>query len=102
MAHGQQEFSRAIEAAPFKDPRIPIIGNVSARPLTTAAEVRTDLHAQLTSRVRWVESIQWAKSQGVSHYIEIGSGSVLTGLIKRIDEQAACTAVGNPSDFEKL
>lgn len=102
MAHGQQEFNRAIETTPFVDPHIAVVGNVSAQPLMTAAEVRADLRAQLTSRVRWVESIEWIKTQGVSNYLELGSGSVLAGLIKRIDPEANCFSIGSPVDYSKL
>ncbi len=102
MASAQQAFSEAVQAAPFSDPRIPLIGNVSALPLTTAAEIRADLQAQLTSRVRWTESMQEAAARGVNLFLELGSGSVLCGLVKRIVEAPTCFSLGAPEDFEKL
>jgi [acyl-carrier-protein] S-malonyltransferase len=102
MAHVQVDFSRAVDQAPLIDPVIPLVGNVTALPLTTAAEIRADLQAQLTSRVRWTESIQEMVSRGVNTFIEIGSGTVLTGLIKRIDARVQCLSLGSASDFEKL
>ncbi len=102
MLHAQQAFNQAVAQAPFSDPQIPLVGNVSALPLSTAAEIRADLQAQLTSRVRWTESIQEMAARGVNTFIELGSGSVLAGLIKRIDTQARSLSMGAPSDFEKL
>ena len=102
MAHAQADFKQAVQAAPLVDPSIPLIGNVSARVLSTASEIRSDLQAQLTSRVRWTESIQAMIAQGVTLFLELGSGSVLTGLLKRIDRQVNGIPLGTPSDFEKL
>ncbi|MFM8321788.1 MAG: ACP S-malonyltransferase [Chloroflexota bacterium] len=102
MLHAQADFNQAVQALPLIDPRIPLVGNVSALPLTTAHELRDDLCAQLTSRVRWTESVQEMIARGVSTFIEIGSGSVLAGLIKRIDPAARCISIGAPADIEKL
>lgn len=102
MASAQLDFNQAVNAAPITNPSIPIIGNVTANPLNTAASIRSDLQAQLTHRVRWTESIQYMISQGISTFIEIGSGSVLAGLVKRIERQASCFALGTPEDFLKL
>jgi [acyl-carrier-protein] S-malonyltransferase len=102
MEHAQEDFNRAVEGAKIQDPQIPIIGNVNARPLVSASQIQADLEAQLNSRVRWTESIQWMRSQGVSVFLEFGSDSVLTGLLKRIDRQARGVSLGSPVDFEKL
>jgi [acyl-carrier-protein] S-malonyltransferase len=102
MANAQADFNQAVDQAGIVDPLIPLVGNVTALPLSTAAEIRSDLQAQLTSRVRWVESIQEMASRGITIFIELGSGSVLAGLIKRIDEQAQTLAIGSPIDFDKL
>lgn len=102
MAHAQAGFNAAVETAPIGDPQIPLVGNVTATPLTRADEIRSDLQAQLTSRVRWTESIRLMIEAGVDTFIEIGSGSVLTGLLKRIDRQVSGLAVGSPEDLEKL
>jgi [acyl-carrier-protein] S-malonyltransferase len=102
MAHAQADFSQAVDEAPLVDPVIPIVANITARAMHTTAEVRADLQGQLRSRVRWTESVQHMVEQGVSTFIEIGSGSVLCGLIKRIDRDATCMTLGTPQDFEKL
>ena len=102
MTHAQADFNQAVLQAGITDPHIPLVGNVTALPLSTATEIRADLQAQLTSRVRWTESIQEMVRRGVSTFIEFGSGAVLTGLIKRIDEQAPGISIGSPADFDKL
>jgi [acyl-carrier-protein] S-malonyltransferase len=102
MARVQEEFNIAIGASPISDPLVPIVGNVTASPLISANEIRLDLLAQLTSRVRWTESIQWMVSQGVQTIIELGSGTVLAGLIKRIDESVSVISIGSPADLEKI
>ena len=101
MAHAQADFNQAVDSAPMLDPAIALVGNVSALPLTTAAELRHDLRMQLSSRVRWTESIQEMSRRGVTTFIELGSGSVLTGLLKRIDESLTGLALGAPADFQK-
>lgn len=102
MASAQAAFNEAVAAASIQDPHTPLIGNVSAAPLADAAALRADLQAQLTSRVRWTETIRALRVAGVVHFVELGTGSVLAGLLKRIDDGAAGLALGNPEDFEKL
>ncbi len=102
MATAQSGFNQAVDSAPLTDPIIPLVGNVTATPLTTASAIRGDLQAQLNSRVRWTESIQFLITHGVTTFLEIGSGTVLTGLLKRIDGQAQGIALRSPGDFEQL
>jgi [acyl-carrier-protein] S-malonyltransferase len=102
MLHAQAQFNQAVEAAPINHPTIPIIGNINASPLTNQEEIRADLLAQLTTRVRWTESIQWLVAQGVTTFIEMGSEAVLTGLLRRIARDAQGLALGSPADFEKF
>lgn len=102
MARAQADFNQAVNQANFTQPSIALVGNVSAQPLTQAGEIQRDLMAQLTSPVRWTESIQWMISQGVTHFIELGSGSVLTSLLKRINDQVRGLALGSPPDYDRL
>lgn len=102
MADAQADFNRAVEATRMADPLIPIIGNVSARPLTRVRDVEDDLKAQLTSRVRWTESVQYMLDQGVDTFIEIGPGSVLSNLVKRIRRDTRQFSLGKPEDFRKF
>jgi [acyl-carrier-protein] S-malonyltransferase len=102
MLNSQSDFNLAVNNAPIKNPHTPLVGNVSATPLVTADEIRSDLQNQLTHRVRWTGTIQYMIAQGITTFIEIGSGSVLIGLLKRIDKQANGIALGTPADFSKL
>ncbi len=102
MLEAQNEFSKAVAAAFIRNPTTPLVGNVTARPLLDSAQMQADLHAQLTERVRWTETIQYMVGQGVTQFLELGSGSVLTGLLKRIDDHVTGRAIGTASDLEKL
>ncbi|RMF42230.1 MAG: ACP S-malonyltransferase, partial [Anaerolineae bacterium] len=99
MQPAQQAFNQAVDAAPLQPPRHTVVGNVTARPIHSLEEIRADLQAQLTSRVRWTESITWIAAQGVDTFIELGSGNVLSGLVRRIYRKAARHALGEPQDF---
>ena len=79
-----------------------VVGNVGAKPLSTVEEIRADLRAQLTSRVRWSESIQYMISQGVESFVELGSRNVLTGLLRRIDRSTKGFPLGEAKNFEKF
>ena len=102
MNQAQSEFNLAVGEATINDPAIPIVGNVSAELLDDSHQIRLDLQAQLHSRVRWTESIQFMLSRGVTTFFEIGTGSVLTGLLRRIDRKATGIPLGAPEDYTKL
>ena len=102
MTHAQADFNQAVTAAPITAPEIPIIGNVNAKPLATDEEIRADLQAQLTERVRWTETIQFMLEQGIDTFVDVGSGNVLTGLVKRINRKTTRLSLGTPEDIEKL
>ena len=102
MTVAQKSFDLAVAAAGIEVPNIPVIGNVSAAPINTVEEIGIDLRAQLTSRVRWTESIQFISSQGIETFVEIGNGNVLTGLLRRISRDATGSHLGNPADVSDL
>lgn len=102
MSTAQCDFNKALASAPIKSPLVPIIGNVSAQVLMDDNEIRRDLENQLTHRVRWQESITTMISEGVDEFIEIGNGTVLSGLIKRINRGMITTSLSSPSDFQTL
>ena len=102
MASAQEKFNQAVQKAGLTNPSIPLVGNVSAQPLRTAAEINLDLQGQLMNRVRWTESIQFMAQNGIDTFIELGSGSVLVGLIKRIARDATGINLDNPENFTKL
>jgi len=102
MENAQISFGQAVDAANLQRPITPLVGNVTAGPLSYQDQLADDLKAQLTHRVRWTESVQFMIWKGITTFIEMGNGSVLAGLIKRIDKQAVCYSLGTPADFEKL
>lgn len=82
------QFAQAVDAIPLREPETPVIGNVSARPLSSIADIQLELKRQLTSPVAWTESMQALLAQDVDTFIEIGPGTVLLGLMKRIDRKS--------------
>ena len=105
MASIQDEWNAAVDACEMTDPVIPVVGNVHALPMTTASELRADIKAQMGSRVRWTESVQGMLKAGTQAFVEVGSGSVLIGLIRRIaqssqeDSTVSGYSLGAPADF---
>jgi [acyl-carrier-protein] S-malonyltransferase len=102
MSVAQADFNRSVNETTLRTPMIPIIGNVTAGPLVGTTEIKNDLQNQLTHRVRWTETIRFLVAQGVTDFIEIGSGTVLSGLIKRIDPYQVTSSLGNPEDFKRF
>ena len=98
----QVEWNDALDVCGFRDPAIPVIGNVHAQPLRTVDDVRADLKAQMQSRVRWTESVGYMLEAGTQAFVEVGSGEVLLGLIRRIHPDVSRYPLGNPSDFSKI
>jgi [acyl-carrier-protein] S-malonyltransferase len=102
MQTAQNRLNNALEATALQDPHLQVIGNVGAEPLSTRAAIVHDLQSQLTSRVRWTESIQIMCAAGIDTFIEIGSGKVLTGLLRRIDRSVNGIAIDAPESWEQL
>jgi [acyl-carrier-protein] S-malonyltransferase len=98
----QADWNAAVAEAGFGDAQIPVVGNVQAGPILAAAELRADVIAQMQSRVRWVESVRFMVAQGVDSFVEVGSGAVLAGLVKRIETGVSALPLGNPQDFAAL
>ena len=102
MATIQDDWNAAVDACAMSTPQIPVVGNVHAKPMLTAEELRADIKAQMQSRVRWTESVQLMQMNGIQSYVETGSGDVLLGMIKRIDPAAVRFSLGTPTDFASL
>ena len=98
----QGEWNAAVDACMMSDPSIPVISNVHAKAMTVADELRADIKAQMQSRVRWTESVQMMIGSGIQAYVEVGSGEVLLGLIKRIDSSVVRIPLGGPDNFSAL
>lgn len=102
MQSAVEDFRATVDGMPFIAPIPPIIGNVLAGPLTDPNSIRVELPAQLTSPVRWTESVRYMLAQGVTTFVELGSKDVLTTLLKRIDGNARGVAVGTPGALEAM
>jgi len=102
MKPAQERFNLALAEADFRSPAVPIIGNVSGSALRSTEEIQADLAAQLTSRVQWTGSIRQMIDSGIQTFIELGSGSVLSGLVRRIDRSVTSLSVGEPAGLISL
>jgi [acyl-carrier-protein] S-malonyltransferase len=102
MAGAAREFAAAVAAAPWRDARIPVVANVTARPISAVQEIKAELVAQLTSPVRWTDSVEFMAAQGVTEFLEIGPKDVLAGLIRRIAEGLTVTSIGTADAVERL
>jgi [acyl-carrier-protein] S-malonyltransferase len=90
------EFRQAVDNTPLNLPETPIVANITARPLESVDAIRAEMEGQLTSSVRWTDSIRWMVEQGVTEFVEMGPKDVLTGLIRRIDKEVKTQAVSSP------
>jgi [acyl-carrier-protein] S-malonyltransferase len=99
MAGAAERFSAVLDATAFADPAFPIISNVTTEPVTSGAEARKLLLAQLTAPVRWTESVERMIALGADSFQEIGPGSVLTGLLRRIDKSKSGRALGTTAEL---
>ena len=102
MAPAAGALQQAIEATTIRPPVMPVIGNVHAQPLLTVAAIQQDLAAQLTSPVQWTGSMRYLATHGIDTVVEVGSGDVLTNLMKRIDKSVRRLNVGDPDGIETL
>ena len=102
MDDAAREFSRLVAAAAIADPRIPVVANVSAEPVTTADSVRRAISRQMTSPVLWTASVRRMVADGVSLFLEVGPGNVLAKLGQRISADARTVAVGSLDALETL
>jgi [acyl-carrier-protein] S-malonyltransferase len=96
MERARKEFNEIVERITIKDARIPVYSNVTAGPVTYAGEIRRLMALQLTSPVRWVETVQNMVCDGITEALEIGPGNVLAGLIKRTAEELEVKPVSEP------
>ncbi|MFC2024989.1 ACP S-malonyltransferase [Chloroflexota bacterium] len=95
-------MSEIISTLDFQDPIVPIIANTTAQPLSTVEEVKAELIAQLSNGVQWQRSIEYMVDNGVSTFIEIGPGKVLTGLIRRINKDVNTQNIGDTEAIKKI
>jgi len=98
MQPAADAMREALAGVTVNSPVVPVVANVEAAPITDPAAIRDALVRQVTGTVRWRESVAAMAAQGVDSFYEVGSGKVLTGLVKRIAAGATATAIGTPED----
>ncbi len=101
MQPAADEMAEALARAGIVAPKAPVVANVTARPVLEPETIRRLLVEQVTGRVRWRESVEWMAGEGgVARFVELGSGKVLTGIVKRINPDVEALALNGPSDLE--
>lgn len=98
MQPAAEAMTAALSEVEVKAPAVPLVANVRASGVTEPAEIRQLLIEQVTGSVRWRESVQYMSGEGVREIWEIGAGKALSGMIRRIDREIACRAVGTAED----
>lgn len=102
MEPARSELDHHLAGVDFRPPTFPVVSNVTARPVKAPTEARELLVRQLTSPVRWAESVATMVEAGVDRFVEMGPGSVLTGLNRRNARGVSSLAVQGPADLEAL
>ena len=97
MAEAAEGMRAVLGAVEFRDPDVPLLANADARPITTAEGCRAELVEHLTAGVDWVTAVERMRDAGVTTFLEIGPGRVLTGLIKRIAPDTEAVAIDDPN-----
>ena len=99
MEPAARAMEEALGQVEMHDPKVPVVSNVLARPVGDATEIKSLLVEQVTSAVRWRESVAWMAGEGaVTGFWELGAGKALTGMIRRIAKEAETRAVGSAAD----
>jgi len=99
MAPAAEAMREALSKVTFQAPKVPVVANVEAKPISDPTTLRDALVRQVTGTVRWRESVAAMADAGVDAFFEVGAGKVLTGLAKRIAPNASATAIGTPDDI---
>jgi [acyl-carrier-protein] S-malonyltransferase len=100
MQPAADAMAQALAKVQMRAPCVPVVANVLASPLSDPEAIRARLVEQVTGTVRWAESIAYMAREGVDSFYELGSGKVLSGLVKRIADTATGTAINTPADIE--
>jgi [acyl-carrier-protein] S-malonyltransferase len=102
MKPAQERLAADLNRAVFSGLSVPLVNNWQAREIRSGGESREGLFEQVPNPVRWLDSIRYLAAQGVARFIEVGAGSVLTGLLRNIDPALKGAKFGEPADLEKL
>lgn len=102
MQPAADAMAEALDKTTINTPGVPIVANVTAEAVMDPARIRALLVDQVTKMVRWRESMAWMKTKGIDTYVEVGTGKVLSGLVKRLDKDATGISVQGPEDIDAL
>lgn len=96
MRPAAEQLQAAVAATPLAPPWAPVVGNTTGVPLSSVEAIRGELAAQLTGSVRWTATLQYLANAGVTTFVEIGPGEVLSGLVKRVARSATRVSIAEP------
>jgi [acyl-carrier-protein] S-malonyltransferase len=102
MMTAQERIAPELRALDARDPRVPIVANVDAEPKYCAQAAIEALIAQVSAPVRWEAVVQRLASEGVTTYVEVGPGTVLSGLVRNIHREATVASFGSPDDLSAI
>ncbi len=101
MKPAAEQLATVLDQLAIQDAKIPVVANVTAKPVQAATDIKTRLVEQLYSPVRWVETVEYLLSQGVDTFVEVGPGKVLAGLIKKVNRKVTVLSVSDLESFQK-
>jgi [acyl-carrier-protein] S-malonyltransferase len=101
MMPAEVRLAAELEKLEFHDLRLALVTNVDAKLIKSGEAARGSLVRQVSAPVRWLESVQLLISEGVTNFVEVGPGKVLSGLVRQIDRSANCLSVGDAESLEK-
>ncbi len=96
------QLQQALRSIEVGDPTVELVVNYTGRPVEHADQLVDALVAGVSSSVRWEQAMNYLIQTGIAHFVEVGPGKVLTGLLKKIDRKAVCLSVDDPAGWEKL
>ena len=102
LTEAGRKLGEALADVEIRTPQVPVVANVTARPVASPEEIRQSLIEQVSSPVRWVESVEFMTEQGVDTFLEIGPGRVLSGLIKRIRRDVQTVRFDDPAGWDEV
>jgi [acyl-carrier-protein] S-malonyltransferase len=102
MKPAAEVMETALADVPLSPPVVPLVANVTAESVNDPSLIRQLLVEQVTSMVRWRESVLYMKEQKVTELVELGAGKVLSGLARRIDRDLSARSVQSPDDIEAV
>ena len=102
MMPAQEKMEPIIDQINFQSPQCDVIPNTSAQKTLDISILKQALKEQITAPVRWVQTIRYLRKLGFQNFIEVGSGKVLSGLLRQIDRNANSFQIASPKDFDKI